>query len=96
MLEKVVSFVGRVGRVDQVGADPVHGKHKTVHDGVHQRHHEGHGTVGEQLGVGEFLVGLGENLASLVILGIVGAHHAQAGEFSRATRLMLSVSTAWT
>ena len=40
-------LVGRVGGVDQVGADPVHGKHKTVHDGVHQRHHEGHGTVGE-------------------------------------------------
>lgn len=38
-----------------------------------------HGTVGEQLGVGEFLVGLGE-LGFLVILGIVGAHHAQAGE----------------
>ena len=72
-------LVGRVGGVDQVGADPVHGKHKTVHDGVHQRHHEGHGTVGEQLGVGEFLVGLGE-LGFLVILGIVGAHHAQAGE----------------
>ena len=67
------------GGVDQVGADPVDGEHQTIQDGVHQRHHERHDAVGEQLGFGEVLVGLGE-LGLLVVLGIVGAHHAQAGE----------------
>ena len=72
-------LVERFGGVDEVGADPVDGQHQTVHDGVHQRHHDGHGTVGEQLGLGEFLVGLGE-LVFLILLGVVCAHHAQAGE----------------
>ena len=72
-------LVERFGGVDEVGTDPVDGQHQTVHDGVHQRHHDGHGAVGEQLGLGEFLVGLGE-LVFLVLLGVVCAHHAQAGE----------------
>ena len=72
-------LIGQVGRVDEVGADPVDGQHEPVHDGVHQRHHDGHGTVGEQLGVGEFLVGLGE-FGFLVVFGVVGAYHAQTGQ----------------
>ena len=67
------------GGVDEVSADPVDGEHQAVQDGVHQRHHERHDAVGEQLGLGEVLVGLGE-FGFLVVLGIVGAHHAQAGE----------------
>ena len=72
-------LVDGVGSVDEVRADPVDGEHQAVHDGVHQRHHDGHGAVGEQLGFGEFLVGFGE-LGFLVVLGVVRAHHAQAGE----------------
>ena len=67
------------GGVDEVSADPVDGEHQAVQDGVHQRHHERHDAVGEQLGLGEILVGLGE-FGFLVVLGIVGAHHTQAGE----------------
>ena len=85
-------LVPEAGGVDEVSADPVDlASIRPFKDGVHQRHHERHDAVGEQLGLGEVLVGLGE-FGFLVSLGIVGAHHAQAGEVLRATRLMLSVS----
>ena len=74
-----MELVRQAGGVEQIGADPVDGEHQAVQDGVHQRHHERHDAVGEQLRVGEVLVGLGE-LGLLVVLGVVGAHDAQAGE----------------
>ena len=65
--------------VDEHAADPVDGQGQAAHHQLDAGQQEGQGALGEELVAGEGGVGLGE-LGLLVVLGVVGPHHPQAGE----------------
>jgi hypothetical protein len=62
---------------DERCTDPVDGQAQSVHDEVDGWEDDRHAAAGEELGIGELVVGVVEFLL-LVAFGVVGAHHAQA------------------
>ena len=71
------SGVGGGHMVHDGRAHPVDDQRQGVHGQVHRRHQEGEGALVEQLGAHQLLVALAELLV-LVVLGVVGAHDADA------------------
>ena len=69
----------QISRVYQRSAQPINGEHKSAHDQIHAGEHYAHHFVDKHIDARKFFVCVAEFLG-LIILGVVGAHHSQAGE----------------